>query len=193
MVVVAHLGKFTKKKNHWIVPLKWVHFIAYKWYLHKDIWQKNRRKKEAWVLMENWASWVSNVWETRWSVQCTKWPSPAWATVVLLQSCLPGYYRVDGILFGGICQPCECHGHAAECDIHGVCFVSPLLKPWMPPPTHPKAICYTDMIFKKYFLHSRLSLPLQTPKEICRFKCMSLKKRFPAFYPFFKKKKLFWW
>ncbi|XP_044239068.3 laminin subunit alpha-1 isoform X2 [Ursus arctos] len=38
------------------------------------------------------------------------------------ESCLPGYYRVDGILFGGICQPCECHGHAAECNIHGVCF-----------------------------------------------------------------------
>ncbi|EPQ08178.1 Laminin subunit alpha-1 [Myotis brandtii] len=38
------------------------------------------------------------------------------------ESCLSGYYRVDGILFGGICQPCECHGHAAECDIQGVCF-----------------------------------------------------------------------
>uniref|UniRef100_A0A663M6X7 Laminin subunit alpha-1 n=1 Tax=Athene cunicularia TaxID=194338 RepID=A0A663M6X7_ATHCN len=38
------------------------------------------------------------------------------------KSCLPGYYRVDGILFGGICQPCKCNGHAAECDIHGVCF-----------------------------------------------------------------------
>ncbi|XP_051046860.1 laminin subunit alpha-1 [Phodopus roborovskii] len=38
------------------------------------------------------------------------------------ESCLPGYYRVDGILFGGICQPCECHGHASECDIHGICF-----------------------------------------------------------------------
>uniref|UniRef100_A0A8C2S9K1 Laminin subunit alpha 1 n=1 Tax=Capra hircus TaxID=9925 RepID=A0A8C2S9K1_CAPHI len=49
-------------------------------------------------------------------------PSPAWSPVLLLQSCLPGYYRVDGILFGGICQPCECHGHAAECDVHGVCF-----------------------------------------------------------------------
>uniref|UniRef100_A0A8C0WJM2 Laminin subunit alpha-2 n=1 Tax=Castor canadensis TaxID=51338 RepID=A0A8C0WJM2_CASCN len=41
---------------------------------------------------------------------------------LLLQSCLPGYYRVDGILFGGICQPCQCHGHASECDIHGICF-----------------------------------------------------------------------
>nr|XP_020733720.1 laminin subunit alpha-1 [Odocoileus virginianus texanus] len=38
------------------------------------------------------------------------------------ESCLPGYYRVDGILFGGICQPCECHSHASECDVHGVCF-----------------------------------------------------------------------
>uniref|UniRef100_A0A8C5LLU5 Laminin subunit alpha-1 n=1 Tax=Jaculus jaculus TaxID=51337 RepID=A0A8C5LLU5_JACJA len=38
------------------------------------------------------------------------------------ESCLPGYYRVDGILFGGICQPCECHGHASECDVHGICF-----------------------------------------------------------------------
>uniref|UniRef100_A0A8C8SLQ1 Laminin subunit alpha-2 n=1 Tax=Pelusios castaneus TaxID=367368 RepID=A0A8C8SLQ1_9SAUR len=37
-------------------------------------------------------------------------------------SCLSGYYRVGGILFGGICQPCECNGHATECDIHGVCF-----------------------------------------------------------------------
>uniref|UniRef100_A0A8C4MNA2 Laminin subunit alpha-1 n=1 Tax=Equus asinus asinus TaxID=83772 RepID=A0A8C4MNA2_EQUAS len=40
---------------------------------------------------------------------------------VSCESCLPGYYRVDGILFGGICQPCECHGHAAQCDVHGVC------------------------------------------------------------------------
>uniref|UniRef100_A0ABM5GDG7 Laminin subunit alpha-1 isoform X1 n=1 Tax=Pogona vitticeps TaxID=103695 RepID=A0ABM5GDG7_9SAUR len=38
------------------------------------------------------------------------------------ESCFPGYYRVDGILFGGICLPCDCNGHATECDIHGVCF-----------------------------------------------------------------------
>ncbi|XP_012413663.1 laminin subunit alpha-1 [Trichechus manatus latirostris] len=43
---------------------------------------------------------------------------------VSCESCLSGYYRVDGILFGGICQPCECHGHATECDIHGVCSLS---------------------------------------------------------------------
>ncbi|KAJ7414023.1 laminin subunit alpha 1 [Willisornis vidua] len=41
---------------------------------------------------------------------------------VSCESCLPGFYRVDGILFGGICQPCKCNGHATECDIHGVCF-----------------------------------------------------------------------
>ncbi|XP_033914651.3 laminin subunit alpha-1-like [Acipenser ruthenus] len=37
------------------------------------------------------------------------------------ESCSPGHYRVDGILFGGICRLCECNGHATECDIHGVC------------------------------------------------------------------------
>ncbi|EPY79313.1 laminin subunit alpha-1 isoform 1 [Camelus ferus] len=41
---------------------------------------------------------------------------------VSCETCLPGHYRVDGILFGGICQPCECHGHAPECDVHGVCL-----------------------------------------------------------------------
>ncbi|XP_053570910.1 laminin subunit alpha-1 [Bombina bombina] len=38
------------------------------------------------------------------------------------ESCSPGHYRVGGTLFGGICQPCECNGHATECDIHGVCY-----------------------------------------------------------------------
>ncbi|XP_026527653.1 laminin subunit alpha-1 [Notechis scutatus] len=38
------------------------------------------------------------------------------------ESCVPGYYRVDAILFGGICLPCECNGHATECDSHGVCI-----------------------------------------------------------------------
>ncbi|XP_069476798.1 laminin subunit alpha-1 isoform X2 [Ambystoma mexicanum] len=38
------------------------------------------------------------------------------------ESCISGYYRVDGILFGGNCQPCECNGHATECDTNGMCF-----------------------------------------------------------------------
>ncbi|KAM4704989.1 laminin subunit alpha-1 [Rhinophrynus dorsalis] len=38
------------------------------------------------------------------------------------ESCSPGHYRVGGTLFGGICQPCECNGHATECDINGACF-----------------------------------------------------------------------
>uniref|UniRef100_A0A674JDD3 Laminin subunit alpha-1 n=1 Tax=Terrapene triunguis TaxID=2587831 RepID=A0A674JDD3_9SAUR len=47
---------------------------------------------------------------------------PQGYTGISCESCLSGYYRVGGILFGGICQPCECNGHATECDIHGVCF-----------------------------------------------------------------------
>ncbi|XP_078253628.1 laminin subunit alpha-1 isoform X2 [Rhinoraja longicauda] len=38
------------------------------------------------------------------------------------ESCIPGFYRVDGILFGGICQQCECNGHATECDTNGTCL-----------------------------------------------------------------------
>ncbi|XP_067434354.1 laminin subunit alpha-1 [Thunnus thynnus] len=38
------------------------------------------------------------------------------------ESCLPGFYRVGGVLFGGNCMQCECNDHAAECDINGVCL-----------------------------------------------------------------------
>ncbi|XP_067834515.1 laminin subunit alpha-1 isoform X2 [Heptranchias perlo] len=38
------------------------------------------------------------------------------------ETCIPGFYRVDGILFGGICQQCECNGHATECDTNGTCL-----------------------------------------------------------------------
>ncbi|XP_074843522.1 laminin subunit alpha-1 isoform X4 [Carettochelys insculpta] len=46
---------------------------------------------------------------------------PQGYTGISCESCVSGYYRVGGILFGGICQPCECNDHATECDIHGVC------------------------------------------------------------------------
>ncbi|KAL2085445.1 hypothetical protein ACEWY4_018765 [Coilia grayii] len=36
--------------------------------------------------------------------------------------CISGFYRVDGILFGGNCLMCECNDHATECDINGVCM-----------------------------------------------------------------------
>ncbi|KAM3860333.1 laminin subunit alpha-1 [Diretmus argenteus] len=38
------------------------------------------------------------------------------------ESCLPGFYRVGGVLFGGNCLQCECNDHATECDINGVCL-----------------------------------------------------------------------
>ncbi|XP_061661394.1 laminin subunit alpha-1 [Syngnathoides biaculeatus] len=37
------------------------------------------------------------------------------------ESCLPGFYRVGGVLFGGNCMQCECNDHASECDVNGVC------------------------------------------------------------------------
>ncbi|XP_039983193.1 laminin subunit alpha-1 isoform X2 [Xiphias gladius] len=38
------------------------------------------------------------------------------------EACLPGFYRVGGVLFGGNCMKCECNDHATECDINGVCL-----------------------------------------------------------------------
>ncbi|KAK2859738.1 hypothetical protein Q5P01_004358 [Channa striata] len=38
------------------------------------------------------------------------------------EMCLPGFYRVGGVLFGGNCLQCECNDHATECDSDGVCL-----------------------------------------------------------------------
>ncbi|KAF4087881.1 hypothetical protein AMELA_G00076420 [Ameiurus melas] len=38
------------------------------------------------------------------------------------ETCISGFYRVGGILFGGNCLQCECNDHATECDINGVCL-----------------------------------------------------------------------
>lgn len=32
------------------------------------------------------------------------------------ESCWPRHRRVNGTLFGGICEPCQCFGHAESCD-----------------------------------------------------------------------------
>ncbi|KAM4693155.1 laminin subunit alpha-2 isoform 1-T1 [Discoglossus pictus] len=39
------------------------------------------------------------------------------------KSCLPGHRRVNGTLYGGVCEPCRCFGHADSChDITGECL-----------------------------------------------------------------------
>nr|XP_023652916.1 laminin subunit alpha-2 isoform X2 [Paramormyrops kingsleyae] len=39
------------------------------------------------------------------------------------EMCLPGYQRVNGTLFKGVCEPCRCFGHSAHCDdITGRCL-----------------------------------------------------------------------
>lgn len=96
----------------------------------------------------------------------------------LLQSCLPGYYRVDGILFGGICQPCECHGHATECDIHGVCFVSLFPKPRVPSPTLPKVICRAECFLKIASSIEDYPCPCRPQRKFSDFS--SCHKMFPA-------------
>uniref|UniRef100_A0AAY4DVF4 Laminin subunit alpha 2 n=1 Tax=Denticeps clupeoides TaxID=299321 RepID=A0AAY4DVF4_9TELE len=39
------------------------------------------------------------------------------------ETCVPGYRRVNGTTFKGVCEPCLCHGHASNCDdITGQCL-----------------------------------------------------------------------
>ncbi|XP_018320894.1 laminin subunit alpha [Agrilus planipennis] len=39
------------------------------------------------------------------------------------EDCAPGYYRISTGPHGGYCVPCQCNGHADECDVHtGLCF-----------------------------------------------------------------------
>ncbi|XP_036024630.1 LOW QUALITY PROTEIN: laminin subunit alpha-2 [Onychomys torridus] len=39
------------------------------------------------------------------------------------ESCWPRYRRVNGTIFGGTCEPCQCFGHAESCDdITGECL-----------------------------------------------------------------------
>uniref|UniRef100_A0A3Q3KQ98 Laminin, alpha 2 n=1 Tax=Monopterus albus TaxID=43700 RepID=A0A3Q3KQ98_MONAL len=39
------------------------------------------------------------------------------------QACVPGYRRVNGHLYNGVCEPCHCHGHAIQChEVTGHCL-----------------------------------------------------------------------
>uniref|UniRef100_A0A0R3RRX5 Basement membrane proteoglycan n=1 Tax=Elaeophora elaphi TaxID=1147741 RepID=A0A0R3RRX5_9BILA len=39
------------------------------------------------------------------------------------EDCAPGYSRTGGGLYLGLCERCECHGHASQCDKeHGFCL-----------------------------------------------------------------------
>ncbi|XP_049913534.1 laminin subunit alpha-2 isoform X1 [Epinephelus moara] len=39
------------------------------------------------------------------------------------EMCIPGFRRVNGILYNGVCEACRCHGHAAQChDVTGHCL-----------------------------------------------------------------------
>lgn len=39
------------------------------------------------------------------------------------EDCSPGYYKGDGGLYLGLCEPCECNGHSDDCDpASGICL-----------------------------------------------------------------------
>uniref|UniRef100_A0A8C5D3E4 Basement membrane-specific heparan sulfate proteoglycan core protein n=1 Tax=Gadus morhua TaxID=8049 RepID=A0A8C5D3E4_GADMO len=41
------------------------------------------------------------------------------------EGCVAGFRRVNGALYGGVCEACRCHGHSAHChQVTGQCLVS---------------------------------------------------------------------
>uniref|UniRef100_A0A665URX2 Basement membrane-specific heparan sulfate proteoglycan core protein n=1 Tax=Echeneis naucrates TaxID=173247 RepID=A0A665URX2_ECHNA len=42
-------------------------------------------------------------------------PSAVYSLCVF-QACLPGFRRVNGHLYNGVCEACHCHGHSSRCD-----------------------------------------------------------------------------
>ncbi|KAM6915637.1 laminin subunit alpha-2 isoform 2-T2 [Xenentodon cancila] len=39
------------------------------------------------------------------------------------EACTPGFRRVNGNLYNGVCEPCRCHGHATQChEVTGHCM-----------------------------------------------------------------------
>ncbi|XP_035665261.1 laminin subunit alpha-2-like [Branchiostoma floridae] len=48
---------------------------------------------------------------------------PIGYTGLSCEGCIKGYRRVNGQLYGGQCEPCQCNGHAEECDdVTGTCL-----------------------------------------------------------------------
>ncbi|XP_066271321.1 laminin subunit alpha-2-like [Branchiostoma lanceolatum] len=48
---------------------------------------------------------------------------PIGYTGLSCEGCIRGYRRVNGQLYGGQCEPCQCNGHAEECDdVTGTCL-----------------------------------------------------------------------
>lgn len=44
----------------------------------------------------------------------------------VFQACVPGFRRVNGNLYNGVCAACHCHGHASQChEVTGHCLVRP--------------------------------------------------------------------
>lgn len=57
----------------------------------------------------------------------------------VIQACVPGFRRVNGKLYNGVCAACHCHGHASQChEVTGHCLVRPGFSfcLWSPTSTH---------------------------------------------------------
>lgn len=63
--------------------------------------------------------------ENEYAVTVEQCQCPASYQGLSCEECAPGYYRIQSGPHGGYCVPCQCNGHANECDVNtGVCLVS---------------------------------------------------------------------
>lgn len=45
-------------------------------------------------------------------------------SVCVFQACIPGFRRINGNLYNGVCEACYCHGHTSQChELTGHCLV----------------------------------------------------------------------
>uniref|UniRef100_A0A8C7ZDL5 Basement membrane-specific heparan sulfate proteoglycan core protein n=1 Tax=Oryzias sinensis TaxID=183150 RepID=A0A8C7ZDL5_9TELE len=90
-------------------------------------------------------------WETLSMVQVC---SP----IVVFQTCVPGFRRVNGNLYHGVCEPCRCHGHATQChEITGHCLDC----------SHNTAGQYCDTCLPGYYGNATLGSPADCQPCAC--------------------------
>uniref|UniRef100_A0A8C8DYG7 Basement membrane-specific heparan sulfate proteoglycan core protein n=1 Tax=Oryzias sinensis TaxID=183150 RepID=A0A8C8DYG7_9TELE len=74
------------------------------------------------------------------------------------ETCVPGFRRVNGNLYHGVCEPCRCHGHATQChEITGHCLDC----------SHNTAGQYCDTCLPGYYGNATLGSPADCQPCAC--------------------------
>uniref|UniRef100_A0A7N8XYS2 Laminin subunit alpha-2 n=1 Tax=Mastacembelus armatus TaxID=205130 RepID=A0A7N8XYS2_9TELE len=73
------------------------------------------------MVRASYSTEISAVYRTASAVEICSCP-PGYAGTSC-EACIPGFRRVNGNLYNGVCEACHCHGHATQChEITGHCL-----------------------------------------------------------------------